>query len=334
MGRRCTLERCDVVNDRKFAFLDIPVANILARPERDWRLLVSSAMNKSKVAKHLINVDWKKYNTEDYLFTHATIVSSVATDETKYRIVEPCDELVNANGNAWTNHVLPYCFRTFCGAENYYEHVQIPELSKGKILDAVMRPVIYVSNESDKKSDVFYVDILVATNRKHVNLVKRIENGELSTLSMGAIANKCQCSFCGTVTDDYTDNCKHLEHSLKKYLEADNGISYIVAELCGALDSQGRYIEHSCDFIEASWVEQPAFTGAVVNYYIDNPQDKGRLEMERKDLSQLFSSEDIFSKLKVADIKNMIAIKIAIQEIRRQRYQGIIENIVFDMKKA
>lgn len=55
------------------------------------------------------------------------------------------------------------------------EHVQIPELSKGKIIDAVARDL----------GDTVYIDILVATDRKHKDLIADIESGKISTLSMG-----------------------------------------------------------------------------------------------------------------------------------------------------
>lgn len=55
------------------------------------------------------------------------------------------------------------------------EHVQIKELSKGKIIDAVARDL----------GDTVYIDILVATDRKHTELIKDIESGKMNTLSMG-----------------------------------------------------------------------------------------------------------------------------------------------------
>ena len=47
---------------------------------------------------------------------------------------------------------------------------------KGLILDAVLRPVTYIGSNG-KKADIFYVDLLVATNRKHKDIVKRIIAG-------------------------------------------------------------------------------------------------------------------------------------------------------------
>lgn len=65
------------------------------------------------------------------------------------------------------------------------EHVQIEDLSKGRIIDAVARDV----------GDSVYVDILVANDRKHTDLIESIESGRLSTLSMGCFLPGTQVSL-------------------------------------------------------------------------------------------------------------------------------------------
>jgi len=184
-ARRCTSESCllEAAHKSRLFSLELPVADILHNPQREW--LIRSLGNRKRVASdRKISVDWKKFNVEDYFFTHCTIVCSVVTASNGYYIEPPCDELVNNNGNAWNNEVLLSTFRSFVGAENYFEHMQAPELSKGKILDAVIRPVNY-KGKNGKTADIYYTDILVATDRKHIDLVERIEKGELNTLSMG-----------------------------------------------------------------------------------------------------------------------------------------------------
>ena len=52
---------------------------------------------------------------------------------------------------------------------------QIPELSKGKVIDAVLREVPVGKDKEGKDIATYYVDILVATNRKHKDLVAKIE---------------------------------------------------------------------------------------------------------------------------------------------------------------
>jgi len=184
MQRRCTSNQCLLIASQKSRAFDInaPVVQVLRHPERDWLALTRGNMRIASDRK--IEVDWSKYNLSDYLFTHCSIISSVNVEDDGYRIIPPCDELINNNGNGWTEPVLLATFRSFIGAENYEEHIQVPELSKGKILDAVVRPVIYVG-KNGKKANVKYVDILVATNRRHSDLIRRIESSEMDTLSMG-----------------------------------------------------------------------------------------------------------------------------------------------------
>jgi hypothetical protein len=133
--------------------LDLPVATVLMNPRQEWGRLAFGD-GRVRVARD-INVDWKSYTPDNYLFSHCTIVASVATEDNGYSIVPACSDLVNNNGNAWTNEVLLATFRTFVGGENYLEHVQVPELSKGKILDAVLRPLTYQDKEG-RTADIYY----------------------------------------------------------------------------------------------------------------------------------------------------------------------------------
>jgi intein/homing endonuclease len=318
--------------------LNMPIASILHNPAKDWSR-ISSYGSSIRTARG-ISVDWRRYKQDDFLFTHATICCSVETEADGHTIKPSCSELVNDNGNAWTNPVLLATFRSFVGAENYLEHCfpagtrvnmadgtlkniediwsgenvidrngksqkvlntqirfsnelytikseglacgfvkvtgshpfwvhssagfewkkaaelvpgidkiavpagmsfagtvsihgspwrameftmtketlagdkirvynieveddhsycvenavvhncQIPELSKGKIIDAVIRPVKHIS-KSGEIANIYYVDILVATNRRHTRLIRDIEDGTLTTLSMG-------CGIAGT----------------------------------------------------------------------------------------------------------------------------------------
>ena len=246
------------LNTKNFK-LNMPVAHILTNPSKDWDKILKDIQGKNRYAFKKINVNWKKYNPFDYLFSHVSIVCSVATDETGYRIVEPCDELVNANGNAWTNAVLPHCFRTFIGGYNFEEHCQIPELSKGIILDAVMRPIVHVG-KNGKKANVFMVDLLIATNRKNVDLVSRIESGRLNTLSMGGICNVSQCSICGKLIREGEENCIHLDRYLKQYVTCSDGKKHICAELCFTSDTKVVIADQSLKDIKDIEVGEFVFT--------------------------------------------------------------------------
>lgn len=65
------------------------------------------------------------------------------------------------------------------------EHVQIPELAKGKVVDVALREVPLGKNLDGKPYSTLYVDLLVATSREHEQLCRQIETGEFNAMSMG-----------------------------------------------------------------------------------------------------------------------------------------------------
>ena len=302
--------------------IDFHVSGILVNPQEQWGRIKRDAMGKSRVAFRKLDVDWKKYNTKDYLFTHDTACCSVETEENGYWITPPCWELVNANGNAWTTPVLLASFKTFIGGENYLEHMQIPALSKGKILDAIARPVIHHSDKYGN-ANIYVVDVLVATERKHESLIERIESGKLNTLSMGTICCYTTCSICGKVIGDNDKNCEHIDKHLGQMVTCQDGKDRICSELCGAVDENGNYIEDSNKFIEISWVSHPAFQGAVVNAFVETNEIKATREKEKDELAKLFDG-NLFERLKVADTDSKIALKITKEIGKVDRISGKI----------
>jgi len=209
-----------------------------------------------------------EYQPKDYVLTHCSIIASVDTENgpgplgrhleggfevnrrfEDYYITPKTSQYVNSNGDCWDRQTLLGSFRTFIGSENYCEHIQIPELSKGKVIDAVARDL----------GDSVYVDILVATHRKNKPLIKAIASRELNTLSMGCNIAYSRCSKCGNVAHDATELCEHVKYHKLTYFYDATGKRRIVAELCGHHTDPG-----SVQFIEASWVANPAFKGAVV----------------------------------------------------------------------
>lgn len=147
----------------------------------------------------------EEFDPKNYLLTHATIVASVDVHDVPnvklgtinemgrqikrkwadYRITEQSDKFINNNYDAWSRPVLLKSYRTFVGAHNFVEHVQIEEQSKGRIIDAVARDI----------GDSVYVDILVATHRKHGALVDQIKSGRMSTMSMGCFLEGTQVTM-------------------------------------------------------------------------------------------------------------------------------------------
>jgi hypothetical protein len=158
-----------------------------------------------------------QFSPEKYLLTHATIVASVDTSEVSnvklgnvsemgrrvnrrwanYHILPKCDIYINNNHDAWDRPVLLKSYRTFVGAHNFVEHVQIEDQSKGRIIDAAARDI----------GDSVYVDILIATSRRHASLIRDIESGRMGTMSMGCSVTETICTKCGNVAADETEMC-------------------------------------------------------------------------------------------------------------------------------
>jgi hypothetical protein len=211
-----------------------------------------------------------EYDPSQWLLTHCTIVASVDTEDgpgsgilgrtmvegqeierryADYRVKADHDDWINNNHDCWERRLLLGSYQTFRGAYNFVEHVQVPDLSKGTIVDAAARDI----------GPSVYIDILVATNRKHASLVHDIETNKMMTLSMGAIVAFTICTKCGNVAVDETDLCRHIKYEKGNYFIAEDGTRRRVAELCGHRD-----VPDSNKFIEASWVRDPAFAGAVL----------------------------------------------------------------------
>jgi len=208
---------------------------------------------------------------DKYLITHCTIVASVDVEDVPgvklghvkvgsktinrkygdYYIKPSCSQFVNNNGDSWSRPVLRKAYQTFVGAHNFQEHVQIEEQSKGRVIDAAARDI----------GDSLYVDILVATDRKHASLVQDIESGKLATLSMGCTTDFTVCTKCGHYAVDETDLCDHIRYQKLNTFMDNQGQKRVIAELCGHEDYDETGGVH---FIEASWVAIPAFPGAVM----------------------------------------------------------------------
>jgi len=218
----------------------------------------------------------KPFSPKDFLLTHATIIASVdsvtppgtkrgsqVVDGFKvdlrypdFRITPGTQKYINNNKDAWNRDVLAKAYPTFVGAHNFVEHVQVEELSKGRIIDAVARDI----------GDSIYVDILIATDRKHTELIKAIENGKMGTLSMGCTVDGTICTKCGHWAADETEMCPHIKYMKGNTFFDEQGGRHLIAELCGHqdLDPTGGVM-----FVEGSWVGVPAFTGAVMRNILE-----------------------------------------------------------------
>jgi hypothetical protein len=259
----------------KYANAEVTKASV---GESDWdhirRQALAPAMDfRQKTAKVIL----QEYEPKDFLLTHCTIIASVDCEPVNqplgrsmvdgfqidrkyadYYVTPQSAQYINNNNDCWERKLLLACFKTFIGAENYVEHIQIPEMSKGKIIDAAARNI----------GDSIYVDILIATNRKHGSLCEAITTGKIGTLSMGCSVEFTTCTKCGNVAEDETHLCPHIRYFKGKEFVDEFGNTRKIAELCGHIEAEPGSVK----FIEASWVANPAFTGAVLRNIL-NPEE-------------------------------------------------------------
>ena len=237
------------VMKRAYAAMQDPVLD-----QRHWaqihgergRLATAKFASTSKVA------------ASRYLLSHVTIMASVMTEPQPYDyMIKPeCSHLCNSNLDAWENEVLRMSFPTFVGSFNFVEHYQNSKASKGYLIDSVLRLI-----RLGPDVFVYYCDLLVATNLEHEDLVAKIRSGEIKYLSMGCLTDLITCSYCGASGDGSAPPCIHQTGLYKGRFKPDQwGVPRIICELCGHRDLPGGGVR----FVEASWVNRPAFAGASV----------------------------------------------------------------------
>lgn len=231
----------------------------------------------------------KPFDPSAYLISHASIVASVDTYAPSntptgrvlfegqmvnrrfadFRIDANCADLINNNNDAWSRGVLLLSYPTFIGGQNYVEHVQQLDLSKGRILDAVARDV----------GRSIYTDILIATDLRHTDLIRDIRSGRMNTLSMGCQVEGTICTRCGHWSEDDTQACHHIKFMKGSTFIDEQGRPQKVAELCG---HQTIGPTGGVNFGEASWVADPAFTGAVLRNILST-EDLGDASTQQLD---------------------------------------------------
>ena len=242
----------------------------------DWDSLHPSfhkTASFSKIAK----------DTSRYCLSHCTIMASVMTEEgdQDWLIKPECSQFVNQNNDSWSNEVLKMSYRSFVGAFNFLEHNQNTKQAKGHIVDAVLRKVHLTAGVW-----VYFVDILVATDLAHKDLVKKIRNGEIKYMSMGCVTDMVQCTACGQQVREDGQYCNHLKYNKGQFIPDEDGVSRIVSELCGSKELPNGGVK----FVEASWVEIPAFPGASLREIISNDWEGPKTKFT-KDASELRPSK-------------------------------------------
>lgn len=271
---------------------------------KQWNQIRQASQSIVRVSEIL-----PEFSPDQFLLTHATIVASVDVEANDYYITPQTSKYVNQNADSWERRLLLATFNSFIGGQNYLEHVQIPHLSKGRIIDAVARPV--------NNDESIYIDILVATNRKHRDLVANITSGKMSTLSMGCSIKYSYCSKCGNKAADETDLCDCVRYLKGAYFIDQNGTKRIIAELCGHRDEP-----ESNQFIEASWVENPAFKGAVLrNIILAQGEDISHVasKIEEAYTHQNKQADSIDGFLKAASVDQLNTFEKKISAVRQAR---------------
>ena len=195
-------------------------------------------------------------SSDDFLFSQASIVSSVFLEPNSYFIHPSTQKFVNNNGDCFSNQSLQANYHSFIGAYNYVNHVQVPEKAIGFVCDAALRKLVV--DKENPNVPVYYVDILLATHRGHEKIISHILTDKIKYLSMGCDAYLSTCSKCGNQFSEDYELCDCLANSKGKYYLDEFGKRRVIAEILGTEKPK------TVDFIEASYLtEVPAFHGAV-----------------------------------------------------------------------
>lgn len=244
-----------------------------------WVKATSNGKARVKTASSALS----KYDPSKWLLSHVTIMASVDLEEaipgdpkSAYLIKPEHSIFVNNNADCWERELLANTYKTFLGANNYIEHVQLPEHSKGKVVDVALREVDLGVDASGKKCSTLYVDLLIATSWEYPDICSKILSGEYSAVSMGCHIQYSQCSRCGNIAKDEADHCDHIKYYRKNTFYDDNGVERIVAEICGHKDDPESVV-----FIDASWVRKPAFPGAVLRNIV-SPTDENMARIKHQ----------------------------------------------------
>lgn len=171
----------------------------------------------------------------------------------------------------------------------------------------------FVLDKSGQPKYVYYIDILVATSLKFTRLIEQILDGEFNAMSMGCVVTGSTCSYCGhQIREPYPSFCPCLLNdrgTLKKHPHTDRLVA--VAELCGIPGEP-----ETNQFIEASWVADPAFIGARKAYIIDLPEGYSRKTYSIPAVPELKNIPKAAANLKAASAEPHKALIMDYQTLR------------------
>jgi hypothetical protein len=235
------------------------------------------------------------FDSSKWLLSHVSIMASVDVEDTvpgepkkNWKIIPEHAMFVNNNGDAWERKLLARTYGTFLGANNYVEHQQILSLAKGKVIDVALREVPLGRRMDGTPITTLYVDILIATSWEHADLCQKILSGEFNAVSMGCSCKYTICSRCGNVAHDETELCEHVKYYRKQSYYDESGIQRVIAELCGSADDPSSVV-----FVDASWVRNPAFPGAVLRGILNPPTPPAGLDVSETTFHPVVPSKEM-----------------------------------------
>ena len=250
---------------------------------------------RKKVASEVLSA----FDSSKWLLSHVSIMASVDVEndvpsdpKKNWRIIPEHSIFVNNNGDAWERKLLARTYGTFLGANNYVEHLQQVALAKGKVIDVALREVPLGKRMDGTPITTLYVDILIATSWEHEDLCRKILSGEFNAVSMGCSCKYTICTRCGKIAHDETELCEHVKYYRRQNYYDNDGTQRVIAELCGSADDPSSVV-----FVDASWVRNPAFPGAVLRSIINPPAPPAGLDV----------SENVFSPVQVG--QNSVSIE-------------------------
>ena len=168
-----------------------------------------------------------------------------------YTVTRAISARVNQNFDGFPSSELKAAYKTFLGKPVFVNHAnENPETARGRVVGAR-----YVEAGTDK-----YIQVIQEVNaQKFPKLAKELEEGGLDSVSMGCVAARTLCSFCGNEATDMFDMCDHVLRFKGQYLGKRDDIT-------GSFNDQLVYEEcRGLGFFELSYVFDPADETAMLS---------------------------------------------------------------------
>ncbi len=203
----------------------------------------------------------------------------------------------NGNGDYFPKAELEKAYSTFEGRNLFLNHESDhPVKSVGKVISSELI--------DDPETGEIYVECLSKIDKKlHPEIARKVETGELDTVSMGCSCKKSQCSICGHILETDEDaKCAHLEPAgLLKTFNAE--ISIPEYGITAGKPSKAFAINTGLDFNELSIVNVPADAQAFIKGII------------------------------ASNIKNKITKQAVLDEVETRILKGMLNNLDEKTKK-